>query len=61
MGKIALGILTSVLIVAASACLGVFLIEKVRREMELRTPTLAGGLCTSSPPTCDIRAHSETR
>jgi UPF0716 family protein affecting phage T7 exclusion len=44
MGKIALGILTSVLIVAASACLGVFLIEKVRREMEFRAPTIAGSV-----------------
>jgi hypothetical protein len=61
MGKIALGILTSVLIVAASACLGVFLIEKVRREMELRAPTIARGLCTSSQPTCDIQAHLPPR
>jgi hypothetical protein len=41
MGKIALGILTSILIIALSLSFGVLLLEKVRRELEWRAPAMA--------------------
>jgi len=41
MSKVALGILTAVLIFIASGCLAVYWIAKMRREMELHKPVQA--------------------